>query len=160
LANIYLGTPYFNSIQKDRVKAALIHLSHNQTANNVHFPFDYQYKGASVENQKDGLFGSLEWQLGTYHNDMTAIGKSDVGLFLYDTDNIDDGCAYEMGVFRAMQKPVVALLFTEAVEKPEINLMIAQGVTTFMDGDKELPSLDSFDFDHPLANPVCPYPVF
>ncbi|MBU3852199.1 MAG: nucleoside 2-deoxyribosyltransferase [Candidatus Paralactobacillus gallistercoris] len=164
MARIYLGTPFFNEEQKKRVAIAQRLLKQNPTVTDFHFPFDYQYKGASVVDHKGDLFGSLEWQVATYRNDMNAMGQADIGVFLYDLDNIDDGCAFEIGALRQAQKPVVTI-FCGNHEHYSLNLMIAQG-SNMMLTDKEAlndtndNSLAKIDFNHIINTPVAPYPVF
>lgn len=164
MARIYLGTPFFNDAQRQRVKIAQQLLTQNPTVTDFHFPFDYQYKGASVVNQQDGLFGSLEWQVATYRNDMNAIAQADLGVFLYDLDNIDDGCAFEIGALRQAQKPVVTVFCGEK-ERYTLNLMIAQGSNMMIKQSEALASdgansLAKIDFNHIINTPVAPYPVF
>lgn len=155
---IYLATPWFNPEQKKRVEEASKLLSANPTVGVVHFPFDYQYKDATIEN-KDGVFGSLEWQVATYQNDLSAMGTADCGVFLYDLDTVDDGTAFEVGYMRAMNKPAIVATFSNK-DDTKVNLMVARGATTFIDGDNDLEELASFNFNHFPSNPVCPYPVF
>lgn len=164
MANIYLGTPFFNENQRKRVKIARDFLLKNKSVNNLHFPFDYQYKNASITNQKNGLFGSLEWQVATYRNDMVAMSQADVGVFLYDLDNIDDGCAFEMGALRQCQKPVVTV-FCGINDNYKLNLMIAQGssmmITQKQAFDINNPNcLSKIDFNHIMNTPISPFPVF
>lgn len=157
-AKIYLATPWFNPEQKERVEKVSKLLSGNPTVGVVHFPFDYQYKDATIENQ-NGVFGSLEWQVATYQNDLSAMGTSDCGVFLYDLDNLDDGTAFEMGFMRAMNKPAIIVTFSHNKDV-KVNLMIARGATAFIDGDTDLEQLASYNFNHFPSNPVCPHDVF
>ena len=89
---IYLATPWFNDVQKERAKKAREYLNQNETVGVIHFPFDFQYKDATVDNDPEGVFGTPEWVAATFQNDCTAVATSDIGVFLYDLDNIDDGC--------------------------------------------------------------------
>lgn len=98
---IYLATPWFNNVQKERAKKAREYLNQNETVGVIHFPFDFQYKDATVDNDPEGVFGTPEWVAATFQNDCTAVATSDIGVFLYDLDNIDDGCAYELALFRS-----------------------------------------------------------
>jgi len=87
-AKIYLATPWFSLEQKERVERVSELLSRNPTVGVVHFPFDHQYKDATIDNQ-NGVFCSLEWQVATYQIDLSAMGTSDCGVFLYDLDDLD-----------------------------------------------------------------------
>lgn len=88
---------------KERAKKAREYLNQNETVGVIHFPFDFQYKDATVDNDPEGVFGTPEWVAATFQNDCTAVATSDIGVFLYDLDNIDDGCAYELALFRSQQ---------------------------------------------------------
>jgi len=157
-AKIYLATPWFNPEQKERVEKVSSLLSCNPTVDVVHFPFDHQYKDATIDNQ-NGVFGSLEWQVATYQNDLSAMGTADCGVFLYDLDNVDDGTAFEVGYMRSLGKPAIVVTFSHK-EDVKVNLMIARGATAFIDGDVDLEQLASYDFNHFPSNPVCTHEVF
>ena len=79
---IYLATPWFNDIQKERAKKAREYLNQNETVGVIHFPFDFQYKDATVDNDPEGVFGTPEWVAATFQNDCTAVATSDIGVFL------------------------------------------------------------------------------
>ena len=157
-AKIYLATPWFSLEQKERVERVSELLSRNPTVGVVHFPFDHQYKDATIDNQ-NGVFGSLEWQVATYQNDLSAMGTSDCGVFLYDLDDLDDGTAFEVGYMRSMGKPAIIVTFSHN-EDVKVNLMIARGATAFVDGDTNLEQLATYDFNHFPSNPVCTHEVF
>ena len=157
---IYLATPWFNPKQKERAELAKKYLNENETVGVIHFPFDFQYKDATVDNDPEGVFGTPEWIQATFQNDCTAVASSDVGVFLYDLDNIDDGSAYELALFRSQGKPCVMIPFSDRPkDEVEINLMIAGGVTTWI-SQENFADLKNFNFNHPQANPVPPFKVF
>ena len=160
---IYLATSYFNEEQKTRLSEALTALKQNDTVGVIHQPFDFQYKDAKIDDDPEGIFGSLEWQLATYNNDVNAIGNSDVCVALYDMDEPDEGICFEIGMFVAMHKPVILLPFTSADTDPHldygINLMLARGVTTWLIPN-DMRQLEDFNFNHPMAQPVPPFEVF
>lgn len=156
--SIYLGSPFFNDVQIARVDVASAALEKNDSVHIVHFPFDHQYGGVSVNNDDGDLFGSQEWQTGTYQNDLSAMSNADIGVFLYDVDQPDDGCAFEIGFMRALQKPCVIVLLSEGdIREKELNLMISKGGTYFMESMEELAD---YDFNHPLTNLQELMPVF
>lgn len=158
--NVYLGTPFYNDAQKKRVKLAQEYLAENPTVVRVHFPFDYEFGDPEEPNPKAGI-PSLKWQLATYQNDITGLVNANVGVFLYDMDNIDDGSAFEIGYMRAMHKPVILVPFTENPDKvKKMNLMLAQGVTTLIDGNTEFEKLKTYDFNSCMSNPVTGYRIF
>lgn len=156
-AKIYLGTPYFNDKQKERVEKATKALQKNPTVAVVHFPFDTQFGDATVDNQKDGVFGSRLWQDATLKNDLNAMGTCTAGVFLYDLDNEDSGCAFEEGFLNAQGKPVINILFAEKEASKKLNLMIAGGTTAYLGSIKEL---ETYNFNHTPANPETPYEVY
>lgn len=160
-ATIYLGTPFFNEEQQERVKQARALLEQNPTVLRVHFPFDQNYVDPNeTEAQKQGI-RSLNWQLATYNNDLNDVINASCGVFLYDMDELDDGCAFEIGFMRAYHKPVVLVPFTNHPEKDKrLNLMLAQGVTALIDGNTELDQLASYDFNSAPAKPITDYQVY
>ena len=75
-------------------------------------------------------------------------------------DNIDDGSAFEIGFMRALHKPVILVPFTNDPNKEkEMNLMLAQGVTTIIDGNTDFEKLATYDFNSTPANPVVGYKI-
>ncbi|MDH5101052.1 nucleoside 2-deoxyribosyltransferase [Lactobacillus kefiranofaciens] len=159
-ATIYLGTPFYNDDQRARVKKARELLEKNPTVFRVHFPFDQSFVDPAEENPEVGGVRSMTWRLATYNNDLTGIVNASCGVFLYDMDNLDDGSAFEIGFMRALHKPVVLVPFTNHPERDkEMNLMIAQGVTTIIDGNTELAKLATYDFKTTPAKPVVGYKI-
>lgn len=157
---IYLATSFFNDTQKKRLFDALVALEPNETVGVIHQPFDFQYKNARIDNDPDDIFGTLEWQVATYNNDVNAVGNSDVCVALYDMDDPDEGICFEIGMFVAMHKPIVLLPFTKKdPSEYEANLMLARGVTTWLKPN-DTTQLSTFNFNHPMANPIVPFRVF
>lgn len=102
----------------------------------------------------------MVWRDATYQNDLTGISNATCGVFLYDMDQLDDGSAFEIGFMRAMHKPVILVPFTEHPEKEKkMNLMIAQGVTTIIDGNTEFEKLAEYNFNECPSNPVRGYGI-
>lgn len=160
ITKIYLATSFFNDEQKARVDKALAALEKNPTIGVIHQPFDFQYKDALIDNDPEGIFGTLEWQVATYNNDVNAVGNSDVCVALYDMDQEDVGIAFEFGMFTALGKPIVCVPFTQKddLSEYEMNLMLGRGVTTWLNPN-DFDQLSTFNFNHPMAQPVCPFPV-
>ena len=144
-AKIYLGTPFYNDDQRARVDKARALLEENPTVVRVHFPFDQNFVDPDEKNPEIGGIRSMTWRLATYNNDLEGLVNSTCGVFLYDMDNVDDGSAFEIGFMRALDKVM--------------NLMIAQGVTTIIDGNAELDKLANFDFNTVPAKPVTGYKI-
>lgn len=158
---VYLGAPWFNDRQRELVENAAQELNNNATVQVVHQPFQHQYKGVTLANPK-GIFGSREWIQNTIQNDLTAMTTSDAAIFLYDMDNEDPGCCFEIGWMRAMNKPVILyLVHTKPSKEYEMNLMLA-GVTAIYDvgnGD-DLSKIKDYNFDHMPSNINFPVSVF
>ena len=53
-----------------------------------------------------------------------------------------------------------AKMYKKYNKEKKMNLMIAQGVTTIIDGNTELEKLATYDFNATPANPVVDYKVF
>jgi len=146
---VYLGGPFFNLEQKKRVDDAAGLLDKNRTVSVIHCPFDYQSRDASIDDDKDGFFGSKIWVRNTYLNDIYAMQTSDVGVFLYDLDKEDSGTAMEIGFMYAQHKPVYLVPFYHGEKSSyELNLMIAGATTRYIDGQKEFEKLEKINFDH------------
>lgn len=158
---IYLGSPFYNELQKKRSEKAKKLLAKNPTVAHVFFPFDVSFTDLAEKNPKIGDVRTMLWRDGTYQNDLINVYNATCGVFLYDLDQLDDGSAFEIGFMRALHKPVVLVAFTEHPEKKkQMNLMIAQGVTTLIDGNTELDKLATYDFNECLSNPVMGYGIF
>lgn len=159
-AKIYLGSPFYNDAQRERVTKARKLLAQNPIVWQVHFPFDQNFVDPEEKNPEIGGVRSMTWRVATYQNDLNGIVNATCGVFLYDMDNIDDGSAFEIGFFRALHKPVILVPFTEIENKEkEMNLMLAQGVTTIIDGNDSFEKLASYDFNSCPADPVVGYKI-
>lgn len=159
-AKIYLGSPFYNDVQRERVTKARKLLAQNPTVWQVHFPFYQNFVDPEEKNPEIGGVRSMTWRVATYQNDLNGIVNATCGVFLYDMDNIDDGSAFEIGFFRALHKPVILVPFTEIENKEkEMNLMLAQGVTTIIDGNNSFEKLASYDFNSCPADPVVGYKI-
>lgn len=159
-AQIYLGSPFYTDAERARVPKAKELLAKNPTVLRVLFPFDMSFTDPEEKKPEIGGIRSMTWRVGTYQNDLSGIVNATCGVFLYDLDRIDDGSAFEIGFMRALHKPVIMVPFTEK-ENPEkvMNLMLAQGVTTIIDGNTEFEKLASYDFNTTPSNPVTGYKI-
>lgn len=159
-ARIYLGTPFYTDQERARVPKAQEFLADNPTVSDVFFPFDQSFVDPDEKNPEIGGIRSMTWRQATYQNDLNGLSLATCGVFLYDMDRIDDGSAFEIGFLRACHKPVVLVPFTEDPDKDKVmNLMIAQGVTTIIDGNTEFEKLATYDFNKMPANPVMGYKI-
>lgn len=112
-AKIYLGSSFYNDDHRTRALTAKKLLAKNPTVLRVHFPFDKNFIDSEEVNPKVGDVRSMTWRLGTYQNDLSGIVNATCGVFLYDMDKLDDGCAFEIGFMRALHKPVILVPFTQ-----------------------------------------------
>jgi len=58
---------------------------------------------------------------------------------------------------RALHKPVLVLPFSKNLDQKQLNLMIAQGTTSFI---KSFEHLSNYDFNHFPSEPQTPIDVF
>lgn len=159
-ANIYLGSPFYSDDERKRVDIAKAYLAQNPTVERVFFPFDQNFTDPNETAEEAKGKRSMLWREATYQNDLNNIVTATVGVFLYDMDMIDDGSAFEIGFMRALHKPVVLVPFTKHPEKEkQMNLMLANGVTTLIDGTTNFEALKTFDFNDVPANPVTGYVI-
>ena len=98
---IYLGGSFNREIDHERVERAKEILAKNPTIAKVHFPFDYDFVDPEEKNPEIGGQRSMTWRVGTFQNDLNGINSATCGVFLYDMDILDDGCAFEIGFMRA-----------------------------------------------------------
>lgn len=139
--HIYLAGGFFTPKQialLDRVEAAL---KQNATVGYLHSPRDHQYKGASVDHDPEGIFGSYEWANETYQNDITAMNLADIAVVSWDNSDPDTGTAWEMGYMKAIHKPVI-LVCEDDVQKEGLNLMLVKGIKAYLTNVDELKSYD------------------
>ena len=154
MTKIYLASSNFKPFHADWIKRAKTALTDNSTVDIVHNPWDHQYKNVSFDDTT-GLFGSLEWQLKTYQNDKNAMGSSDIGVYLIDVDEQDEGLNMELGFMTALHKPniLIFLSHSDTLDKEfHVNLMIAQAGTYFIHDDIE--ALRDYDFSCVPSNLV------
>ena len=157
---IYLGSPFYSDAQRERAAKAKELLAKNPSIAHVFFPFDDGFTDPDEKNPEIGGIRSMVWRDATCQNDLTGISNATCGVFLYDMDQLDDGSAFEIGFMRAMHKPVILVPFTEHPEKEKkMNLMIAQGVTTIIDGNTEFEKLAEYNFNECPSNPVRGYGI-
>lgn len=148
-ARIYLGSSFHRDHHQKFAKKVRELLAQNPTVESVHFPFDQQFVDPAEDpNVAFGEERSQLWQRVTFQNDLNGIAMANCGVFLYDMDELDDGCVFEIGFMRAQHKPVILIPFTQHPEKKLVmNLMISQGVTSYFDGNKEVEELKTYDFN-------------
>jgi len=130
---LYLASGWFSEKQKELLNDANNALTDNDTVDfkNSYIPLDNQYKGLLVEDD-ESLLHDIEWQTGTFFGDCGGIDYSDFVLALIDTNNVDEGTAWEMGYAFAQHKPVVVVVDGDE----PLNLMIAKGCAQVINIDE------------------------
>lgn len=154
MTKIYLASSNYQPYQTEWVKEAMDALAANPQVDIVHNPWDHQYKDASFDDTT-GMFGSLEWQMKTYQNDKNAMGTSDIGVFLVDVDQRDEGVNMELGFMTAFHKPAIIVFLSnqDTLDKEfHVNLMVAQAGTYFINDD--FSELETYDFNSVTSNIV------
>ena len=137
--SVYLAAGWFNEQQKQMMNQAIENLKKNETVGYTYIPLENQYKNIADEN--DPLFGTYEWANETFNSDIKAMQNSDVGVFLVTSEEVDSGTAFELGYFKANNKPTLVFV---SDKKIPLNLMVAKGGTSYIN---TLDDLAAFDFD-------------
>ncbi|MGX7347711.1 nucleoside 2-deoxyribosyltransferase [Aerococcus vaginalis] len=152
--DIYLACSNYNDYQAEWVKRAIEALEQNPTIGNIYNPWANQYKDVDIDDTT-GMFGSFEWQVKTYQNDRNGMGTADLGVFLMDVDEQDEGCNMELGFMTANHKPAVVVFLShgDSLDKEiHINLMVAQSATYFIKQDIE--ELADYNFNMMKSNTI------
>lgn len=142
--SIYLAAPFFSDGQHTRINQVVAALQQNPTIGEIFLPEKHPY------SQEE--FGSLGWQDATFRLDVNHIYQADIVVAIADykleeADNeMDSGTAFEVGLAYGTHTPVAVIQFDP---KKEINLMIAQSLTTYFDlsQDHGLQKLAEYDFN-------------
>ena len=124
----YLASPFFNDKE----------IEHMETVKNILLK-----KGVDVfapyEHQNKHLeFGSKEWREATFKSDMDAIYECDVMVALLDGNVMDSGTAFECGVCKQINKPLIVV----NLDNKPINLMIAESLHATLTTYEELKEYD------------------
>lgn len=141
-ANVYLAGSWFTPNSIKLLVDAYRALSKNPYVGAIHVPVMHQYKGSNPF--VDGEFKpDQEWATFTFKADINAMRRADLGVILLDIDEQDQGTVWESGWLYANGKPTIGVTNGDTFKKP-INLMPAQGMSTWYDVDK----LDKIDLDN------------
>ncbi|PIO82453.1 nucleoside 2-deoxyribosyltransferase [Loigolactobacillus backii] len=133
MTQIYLAGPFFSTEQIKRLKKVAVKLQQNPTVENYFSPMmDTNHAGLEE--------GTKKWQALVYQEDMAGLTTADVVVAIYDyiPGYTDPGTMFEIGYATAKKIPVV--LYHEGPEP--LNLMISQGLTTYVTEVKQLATLD------------------
>ena len=130
MKKIYLAAPFFNDneiARVDKVKKIL-----RENGLDVFVPMEHQ--NPHLE------FGSMEWRVETFNNDVKHIDWCDYVVAILANGNYDDsGTAWELGYAYATNKPVIVVNPTGET----INLMIADSLHAILNS---YAGLEKYDF--------------
>lgn len=138
--SVYLASPFFNDSEisaMNDVKDVLENVHHLD----VFAPYEHQNKHLQ--------FGSMEWREATYTGDVAGILGSDIVVAVINGNYMDSGTAWEVGFAVAVGIPVIVVNVGK-----EVNLMIANSLTAYLDDIEEL---KKYDFETLPAKPYKEY---
>lgn len=125
---IYLASPFFNDEEIRTMENVLKILRDKELE--VFAPFEHQNKHLE--------FGSKEWRETTFKSDMDAIYDCDIMVAILDGNMMDSGTAFECGVCKQLNKPLIVV----NIENKPINLMIAESLHTTLTTYDEIQEYD------------------
>lgn len=140
MKKIYLASPFFNDIEKERMEKVRDIL--REKGLDVFVPLEHQHPELE--------FGSMEWRAATFKNDVDHIDWCDIVVAILDGNYMDSGTAFEIGYAFATNKPVVAV----NLEEKTINLMIADSLHALI---KSCEELENYDFEELNKIPYTEY---
>ena len=112
---IYLASPLFNEIQKDKIKKVVNRL--RREGHEVYSPMEHQIPNAwALEN--------YVWSKKVFDEDLRALNEADAVYAIYYGMDSDSGTAWEIGYACAMKKQVKVFV---SDEKNLQSLMIING---------------------------------
>jgi len=121
---IYLASPLFNPLQKERIKKVVNRL--RDEGHEVYSPMEHE-----VPNAWD--LANYVWARKVYEADMDALIEADAVVAIYDGMDSDSGTAWEIGYACAMKKSV-HLLLTRPREMQSLMLINSADSIQTVDG--------------------------
>lgn len=137
MKKVYLASPFFNDVEIERMESVRDILRGKGL--DVFVPNEHQ--------NPQYEFGSLDWRKATFKSDMDAIYDCDVMVAILDSNMMDSGTAFEMGICHQINKPLIVV----NLEGKTINLMIAESLHALVGSYEEL---KNYDFE---TLPKVPY---
>lgn len=125
---VYLASPFFNDKEIEQMEKCRDIL--RKKGLDVFAPFEHQNKHLE--------FGSIEWRDATFKSDMDAIYDCDVMVAVLDGNVMDSGTAFECGVCKQINKPLIVV----NLDNKPINLMIAESLHATLTTYEELKEYD------------------
>lgn len=132
---IYLGSPFFNQDQLERVKRVEAALEANPTVTEVFSPRTQQ-----VDHLEHG---SDEWRETVYNNDIKHVEWCDAIVAVHDYEDkyVDAGTAFEIGYAKAKGKLVILYQENDPKESP-VNLMLTDSLDAYIQKAEDLQHYD------------------
>lgn len=131
---VYLASPLFNPLQKERIKRVVRKLRGEGLE--VYSPMEHE-----VPNAWD--LPNSTWARRVYEADLEALNAADVVVAIYDGMDSDSGTAWEIG-YACGQKKRVHLLITHPHEMQ--SLMLINSATTIQSLDGYVDDSDALSF--------------
>lgn len=135
---IYLGSPFFNDEQVERVRRVEAALDKNPTVTEVFSPRKQQ-----VEHLEHG---SDEWRDFVYNNDIKHVEWCDavVAVHDYEGEHVDPGTAFEIGYGKALGKYIVLYQEKDPISEAPVNLMLTDSLDAYI---QNIDDLAEYDFN-------------
>lgn len=146
---IYLGSPFFNQDQLERVKRVEEALRSNPTVTEIFSPRTQQV--AHLEH------GSDEWRDTVYNNDIKHLEWCDaiVAVHDYEDKHVDPGTAFEIGYVKALGKYVVLYQEKDPVNEAPVNLMLSDSLDAYLQNAEALKNYDFNEKKHIRFEHYC-----
>lgn len=146
---IYLGSPFFNQDQLERVKRVEDALRSNPTVTEIFSPRTQQV--AHLEH------GSDEWRDTVYNNDIKHLEWCDaiVAVHDYEDKHVDPGTAFEIGYVKALGKYVVLYQEKDPVNEAPVNLMLSDSLDAYLQNAEALKNYDFNEKKHIRFEHYC-----
>ena len=135
---IYLGSPFFNDEQVERVKRVEKALAANPTVTEVFSP--------RLQQDEHLEHGSDEWRDFVYANDIKHIEWCDavVAVHDYEGEHVDPGTAFEIGYGKALNKFILLYQEKDPVTEAPVNLMLTDSLDVYL---QDIDELAKYDFN-------------
>ena len=140
---IYLGSPFFNDEQVERVKRVEKALASNPTVTEVFSP--------RLQQDEHLEHGSDEWRDFVYANDIKHVEWCDAVVAVHDYvgEHVDPGTAFEIGYGKALNKFIVLYQEKDPVSEAPVNLMLTDSLDVYL---QDIDKLAEYDFNEKKRN--------
>lgn len=147
--SVYWCSAWFTPRQEEQITTMYAEAVKNPSLSYFAVPLLGQHEGLNpfVDNMDDDSPEMKDWATHTFLNDLSNMDNTDIVIAILDAEELDQGCAWEIGASYYNHKPVVAVVFGDTYEHP-INLMVEESITRFIKPEE----LATFDFRKILKN--------